>query len=376
MKKLVKNDFSHLNVFGESKFGQDSSVFYDPNIKSHNEEEQKDEDLQNNSFQIIQSDNIEVESKQMLKVWVNQMLKINLQMANEKDDTTDGIKSLNEEIKLKSDLKDPNEIIDQKKLTNDDIKLTKIANDKINIEIIEINKADIMAKENDLTEKENKLSPNVKSDIKEKDNKESYSVVKMIKIDGEDQQEGVLTEEQKIGENKTVSHNNVDCKEIERNEEEQKENNNKDKILINSEGQKIEQDKSSITETKVKKDGIHDWSDLSQNENQQQIKTEDLKNSANWEKEVENFDSIKVTGKLNNDIEEKDNANEISDQKLVKGEIIELKSDFRILIKLILLMKKNKWQILKSMLSKLSRNNKINFFFISMRIIKALENFL
>ena len=95
-----------------------------------------------------------------------------------------------------------------------------------------------MAKENDLTEKENKLSPNVKSDIKEKDNKESYSVVKMIKIDGEDQQEGVLTEEQKIGENKTVSHNNVDCKEIERNEEEQKENNNKDKILINSEGQK------------------------------------------------------------------------------------------------------------------------------------------
>ena len=116
MKKLVKNDFSHLNVFGESKFGQDSSVFYDPNIKSHNEEEQKDEDLQNNSFQIIQSDNIEVESKQMLKVWVNQMLKINLQMANEKDDTTDGIKSLNEEIKLKSDLKDPNEIIDQKKI--------------------------------------------------------------------------------------------------------------------------------------------------------------------------------------------------------------------------------------------------------------------
>ena len=95
-----------------------------------------------------------------------------------------------------------------------------------------------MAKENNLTEKENKFSPNFESDMKEKNKNESPSLDKKIIINGEVQQEGVHTEEQKIGENKAASHSNRDCKEIERNEEGQKENNNKEESLVNSEGQK------------------------------------------------------------------------------------------------------------------------------------------
>ena len=108
--KLDKVDSSHLNAFEENKSEQNSSILEDLNTKNHNERAEKNEDLQSNSFQSIESDKIEAESMSQPNA------ENNLQMANEKDDTTDGIKPLSEEIKSKNDLNDSNEIIDPKKI--------------------------------------------------------------------------------------------------------------------------------------------------------------------------------------------------------------------------------------------------------------------